>query len=85
MLKEYMSCTGSDFSPVLAKIKNLIVTTVISTHTSNSSGSRLFVPNAYVYKIRFVEKFKVDKLSRIFNIGQAVTSSMVLMFYWIEI
>ncbi|KAJ3331998.1 Tubulin polyglutamylase ttll4 [Blyttiomyces sp. JEL0837] len=46
LLEEYLRLQGVDFSKIMENIKFIIVSTIISTHTSNASGSRLFVPNS---------------------------------------
>ncbi|KAJ3158506.1 Tubulin polyglutamylase ttll4 [Geranomyces michiganensis] len=41
-LQAYFAALGIDFSPVLAQIRDLVTKTIISGHTSNASGVRMF-------------------------------------------
>jgi hypothetical protein len=45
VLDEYMGLQGINFQNIMEEIKSLVVSTIISTHTANASGLRLFVPN----------------------------------------
>ncbi|KAJ3183050.1 Tubulin polyglutamylase ttll4 [Geranomyces variabilis] len=41
-LEAYFAALGIDFSPILAQIRDLVTKTIISGHTSNASGVRMF-------------------------------------------
>ncbi|ORY38770.1 TTL-domain-containing protein [Rhizoclosmatium globosum] len=41
-LEEYFSRQGIDFNPIMEKIRHVVVSTVISGHASNSSGTRMY-------------------------------------------
>ncbi|KAJ3093773.1 Tubulin polyglutamylase ttll4 [Physocladia obscura] len=45
LLDKYFSRQGINFAPVMERIKHIIVSTVISTHAANSSGTRMYTTN----------------------------------------
>ncbi|KAI8927569.1 tubulin-tyrosine ligase family-domain-containing protein [Entophlyctis helioformis] len=44
-LQEYMTMHGYDFAPVMDNIRSLVIKTMMSVHSSNAGGVRLYVTN----------------------------------------
>ncbi|OAJ37912.1 hypothetical protein BDEG_21882 [Batrachochytrium dendrobatidis JEL423] len=61
-LQEYMTLHGYNFPPVMDKIRSLLIKTIMSAHTQNTGGVRLYVNNsAFKWKRPFLTTLERNK------------------------